>query len=72
MKKPKEYDQICKACKQLRSMHDDWSATGEFAPNVLCVTGETDAEGRYFKLCWFEPMTNLEFLEWKDANKKPS
>jgi len=70
MRMPKEYNLICKNCKQLRSKHDDWIATGEHAANVVCVTGEMDAEGRYLKLSWFEPMTNLEYLEWKDKQNE--
>lgn len=61
---PKEINRICKNCKQLRSKHDDWIATGEYAENVVCVTGEMDTEGRYLKLSWFIPMDNLEYLEY--------
>lgn len=72
MKMPKEINKICKNCKQLRAKHDDWIATGEYAENVVCVTGEMDKEGRYLKLSWFEPMSNLEYLEWASLNKRKS
>lgn len=63
---PNEVNKICKNCKQLRAKHEDWIATGEFAENVVCPTDDVDAEGRYKTLSWFEPMTNLEYLEYLD------
>jgi hypothetical protein len=65
---PKEINKICKSCKQLRSKHEDWIATGEYAENVVCPTTDVDEQG--LKLSWFTPMDNLEYLEWKDEQKK--
>lgn len=65
MKMPKKINKICKNCKKLRSKHEDWSATGEYAENVVCPIKDLDKQGRYRKLSWFEPMNNLEYLEWK-------
>jgi len=62
----KDVNQICRHCKQLRSFHEDWVATGEYAANVICTTSEIDETGRYLKRSWFSPMTNLEYLEYKD------
>ena len=67
---PKEFNKICSVCKQLRSVHEDWIATGEYAENVVCPTTDMDAEGRYRKLNWFKPMTNLEYLEYKDKQNE--
>ena len=66
-----EPNQICKNCKQLRSEHDHWIATGEYAENVVCTTGiEMDEQGRYRILSWFTPVTNLEFLELKSKENE--
>lgn len=70
MKMPKETNRFCKNCKQLRSKHENWVATGEYAANVVCKTGKLDKEGRYLTLSWFKPMDNLEYLEWKDELNK--
>lgn len=69
MKLPKEINLICKYCKQLRDKHENWIATGEYAENVVCPTDDVDPEGRYRTLCFFGPMTNLEYLEYKSKEK---
>jgi hypothetical protein len=63
MKMPKEVNKICRSCKQLRSKHEDWVATGEYAENAVCPTQDMDAQGRYRTISWFVPMSNLEYLE---------
>jgi len=55
----------CKHCKQLKNKHETWSATGEYAENAVCPTKDIDEQGRYRKLCFFEPMNNLDYIEYK-------
>jgi hypothetical protein len=70
MKMPKHINKICKHCHQLRSKHEDWVATGEYAENVICPTDDIDPQGRYRTISWFVPMTNLEYLEWEYERSK--
>lgn len=55
-KMPKSINLFCKNC-------------GEYAENVVCQT-EMDEVGRYKQLSWFEPMNNLEYLEWKSEHNE--
>ncbi len=66
----RKIDQICKHCGQLKKKHETWSATGEYAEEAVCPTTDVDEQGRYRKLCFFEPMTNLEYLEMKDKENE--
>lgn len=66
---PKKFNLICKNCNKLRDKHEDWIATGEYAENAICPFTEMDELGRYKKLIWFEPMDNLEYLEYKSKEK---
>ena len=61
-------EQICRYCHKLKDVHDDWSATGEYAEKVVCPSPEDD-HGRVLNLCFFGPMSNLEYLEWKDEQR---
>lgn len=68
MRMPKEVNKYYKNCGKLRIEHEDWIATGEFAENVVCPIDDVDEVG-YRRLNWFEPMDNLEYLEWKAKQK---
>lgn len=57
-------DRLCKHCEQPQSVHDDWIATGEYGEKCVCPS-DMDELGRYRKLIFFEPMNNLEYLEYK-------
>ena len=46
------------------------ASTGEYAEEAVCPTTDVDEQGRYRKLCFFEPMTNLEYLEMKDKENE--
>jgi hypothetical protein len=65
---PKEVNKHCRKCGELRIKHEDWIATGEFAENVVCPS-EVDEVGRVLKLDFFEPMTNLEYLEYEEKKR---
>jgi hypothetical protein len=62
-------EQLCRYCHELKDVHDDWSATGEYAERVVCPTAE-DEHGRVLNLCFFGPMSNLEYLEYKSKQKE--
>ena len=59
---------ICRYCHLLKDKHEDWIATGEYAKKVVCPS-ELNELGQALKVCFFGPMTNLEYLEYK-ANEK--
>lgn len=61
--------QLCKHCYKPHNEHDDWVATGEFYEYAVCITDNVDENGRYRELSWFEPMSNLEYLEWRDKKQ---